>query len=438
MYEEMGCYESNAATAGPTAESGVSQAVEQPQPPTQQTVVTGSTTNSNCSAEVEDLSEFHLSPQDTVPAVSENVVQLQFHNQVHANAPHDHQIQMVQDLSGSGYVPLQQYVQSNWEGGCQDFVNVGPGSTTTTTDLLSLLHLPRCSVPPSMLPNSSLSFANSSLSDIMGASSVAYDPLFHLNFPLQPPFSRDQSQLLGVDDQIDADGGVMYAGGNNHGEFDNGILEFNTDIVNRKGQGSGKKKPFPTERERRIHFKDRFLELKHLLPSPTKGDRASIVADAIEYIKELLGTIEEFKLLVEKKRFGKHWSKRARIEEDSENKPLSDVDQSSFNHNNSLRCSWLRRRSKVTEVDVRIIDDEVIIKLVQKKKINCLLMVSKVLDQLQLDLHHVAGGQIGEHYSFLFNTKIYEGSSVYASAIADTLMEVVEQQYMSAFPTDGF
>lgn len=126
-------------------------------------------------------------------------------------------------------------------------------------------------------------------------------------------------------------------------------------------------------------------------------------------------------MLVEKKRFGKFRSKkRARTggeedqeqEEDTVNyRPQSEVDQSCFNknnNNNTLRCSWLKRKSKVTEVDVRIIDDEVTIKLVQKKKINCLLFTTKVLDQLQLDLHHVAGGQIGEHYSFLFNTKVMQ------------------------------
>jgi len=130
-------------------------------------------------------------------------------------------------------------------------------------------------------------------------------------------------------------------------------------------------------------------------------------------------------MLVEKKRCGRFRSKkRARVgeggggedqeeEEDTVNyKPQSEVDQSCFNknNNNSLRCSWLKRKSKVTEVDVRIIDDEVTIKLVQKKKINCLLFTTKVLDQLQLDLHHVAGGQIGEHYSFLFNTKVMKMS----------------------------
>ncbi|KAL0011169.1 hypothetical protein SO802_006277 [Lithocarpus litseifolius] len=43
-------------------------------------------------------------------------------------------------------------------------------------------------------------------------------------------------------------------------------------------------------------------------------------------------------------------------------------------------------------------------KLVQHKN-NCFLFVSKVLDDLRLDLHHVAGGHIGDFYNFLFNTK---------------------------------
>ncbi|KAJ0093067.1 hypothetical protein Patl1_25296 [Pistacia atlantica] len=64
----------------------------------------------------------------------------------------------------------------------------------------------------------------------------------------------------------------------------------------------------------------------------------------------------------------------------------------------------LQRLSKDTEVDVRIIDDEVTIKLVRRKKNGC-LFVSKILDELQLDLHRVAGGHIGDYCSFLFSTK---------------------------------
>lgn len=133
--------------------------------------------------------------------------------------------------------------------------------------------------------------------------------------------------------------------------------------------------------------------------------------------------MSELKYLVERKRCGGRHKNNNEVDnnnntnlddrnivndddgENMEKKTESDViDQCSSN--NSLRCSWLQRKSKVTEVDVRIVDDEVTIKVVQKKKINCLLVVTKVLDQLHLDLHHVSGGQIGEHYSFLLNTKV--------------------------------
>lgn len=132
------------------------------------------------------------------------------------------------------------------------------------------------------------------------------------------------------------------------------------------------------------------------------------MGDAIEYIKELRRTVNELKILVEKKRRSRESIKRQKTEEDIggdvgdvENCHIKmDPDQS------YTRSSWLQRKSKDTEVDVRIIEDEVTVKLIQRKKINLLLIASRVLDELQLDLRHVAGGHVGDTYSFLFNTKV--------------------------------
>ncbi|KAJ0088705.1 hypothetical protein Patl1_33057 [Pistacia atlantica] len=322
-------------------------------------------------------------------------------------------------------------------------------SLPQTPDLLNLFHLPRYS----LLPNSSISFTNSNhdttplgfIGDLPASdsTSVWYDPLFHLNLPPQPPLPPLLSLSQGganslFGDERDSSGVTAYQDG------DGGMLEFTRDtacIV--RGSETGKMtKPSTTERQKREHFGTKFRVLRNLVPKPTKPDRASILGDAIEYIKQLLSTVNELKLLLERKRCGIERSKRHKTEDDAEGdvdscniRPLDDPEQY---YNGSVRSSWLQRKSKDTEVDVRVIDDEVTIKLFQRKKIDCLLLVSEVLDELQLDLHHVAGGQIGNYYSFLFNTKIYEGSSVCAGAIANKVIEVMDREYAAVPPTSSY
>ncbi|XLU35315.1 hypothetical protein S245_071381, partial [Arachis hypogaea] len=133
-------------------------------------------------------------------------------------------------------------------------------------------------------------------------------------------------------------------------------------------------------------------------------DRASVVGDVIEYIRELLRTER---------------CKRQKAKDDA----AESCNIKSFSNPDGCIRTWLQRKSKDSEVDVRIVDDDVTIKLFQRKKINCLLSVAKFLDELQLELHHVAGGHVGKYYSFLFNSKIIEGSSVYASAIANSVID---------------
>ncbi|KAJ7969396.1 BHLH transcription factor [Quillaja saponaria] len=352
-----------------------------------------------------------------------------------------------------------------------------PDAPYTTPDFLNLIQLPR-SPASSFLTNSSISFANpdqktAHLHNSLGflgdlptgadrtytpTSQVLYDPLFHLNLPPQPPIFRELLQslpngynltssrsgsLFGGGDEIEGSG-IVYQDGDGR-QFENGVFEFTTELACAgKGREGKTQKHFATEKERRVSLNEKFQALKNLVPNPTKPDRASVVGDAIEYIKELRRTVGELKILVEKKRYGRERSKKHKTEKDAatgdmescNQRPVGDPDQS-YN-NGSLRSSWLQRKSKDTEVDVRIIDDDVTIKLVQRKKINCLLFVSKVLDELELDLHHVAGGHIGDSYSFLFSSKIYEGSSVYASAIANKLIQVMDRQFAATPPISTY
>ncbi|KAJ9158647.1 hypothetical protein P3X46_024212 [Hevea brasiliensis] len=469
MHGEIGCFDTNSMVQG--ADDGIGQVLQPPPPPPP---MAGRTINihngfeENLKMSTEELENLKLSKEglsyhhsylhhqeeDTSAA---REIQLQNHQQMAFNNTH-----LMQDSSNQ----VLAFTSSS----------LADASTyTSTADLFNLFHLPRCSAS-SLLPNSSISFTNPThttplgfagdlpMTDTASASSILYDPLFHLNLPPQPPLFRELFQSLPPhgyslpdsrgsslfagegDDHVEGSGGGgeggLYQDGDGEQQFDNGVLDFTWDMACMgKDREAGKMtKHFATERQRRQHLNDKYRALRDLVPNPTKSDRASVVGDAIDYIKELLRTVDELKILVEKKRCARERSKRLKTEDDSIGntgnescstvmKSIGDPDQS-FN-NGSLRSSWLQRKSKDSEIDVRIIDDEVTIKLVQRKKINCLLYVSRVVDELKLDLHHVAGGQIGDYYSFLFNTKIYEGSSVYASAIANKLIEVVDRHYAS-------
>ncbi|KAI3911196.1 hypothetical protein MKW92_026098 [Papaver armeniacum] len=446
--------------------------------------------------------DFELDQQDQGLVHDPSSVQTGVFDHSNNNNWHHHQ-EMQDQLQAEQFYQHQQ-LQNNLQ--C---FNSNPFTQSSTPDLLNLLHLPRCgsggasSSAASMLPNSSISFNNNPLNSLEifggsngnnneglhggenrsgGSSSILYD---HLNnLPPQPPIFRDLFQSLpqtyglngsgaGISSSslfgggIDERQGSIYhhhhdGDGNNNGmrQFENSVLDFRRSNFNGGVGGSSSTggfrrashgtKHFTTEKQRREQFNEKYKALSLLVPNPSKKqDRATVVQDAIEYIKELRRTVDELKILVDKKRCGSR-NKKLKTEaaaaatgdmESSTMKPATlngntDRDQNSFN--GPVRSSWLQRKSKETEVDVRIIDDDVTIKLIQRSKMNNLLLVSRIIDELELDLLHVSGGCIGDHYSFWFNTKINEGSSVYASAIAKKLIEGVDNKYAASKPENNY
>ncbi|KAL0410916.1 UNVERIFIED_CONTAM: Transcription factor [Sesamum latifolium] len=272
----------------------------------------------------------------------------------------------------------------------------------TTPDLLNMFPLPRCS-PSSLLPNSSITFSNSAhkspgflaslglLGEInpsadgssASAGAVVYDPLLPLNLPPQPPLLRELFHSL-------PHGGYTL-GAPRNGTLFGGVDERDVNVGLYQNGDHGRSFDHNgvfefTAGEIDCIGKNRDgKDTKHFA---TERHRRVLLNDKYQALRKLVPN------------------------------PTKEI--------------------KNTEVDVRIIDDEVTVKLVQQKRINCLLFVSKVLDELQLDLHHVAGGLIGDYYSFLFNSKICEGSIVYASAVANKLIEVVDKQYAAIPPTSSY
>lgn len=143
-------------------------------------------------------------------------------------------------------------------------------------------------------------------------------------------------------------------------------------------------------------------------------------------MKELKRTVQELQLLVQDKRRAAGDSsggKRRRSmdgatdaytgsftpDNASNNSLLMQKGNDSFSPDGSqLRCSWLQRTSQNgTHVDVRIVHDEVTIKVNQRRSKNGLVFdVIAVLQELQLDLIQAHGATIGEHDVYLFNTKV--------------------------------
>ncbi|KAF0916950.1 hypothetical protein E2562_015122 [Oryza meyeriana var. granulata] len=187
------------------------------------------------------------------------------------------------------------------------------------------------------------------------------------------------------------------------------------------------------EKQRRQRLTEKYNALMLLIPNRTKEDRATVISDAIEYIQELGRTVDELTLLVEKKRRRRELqgdvvdaapSTALEAAESSEGEVAA---MAAVVSRQPIRSTYIQRRSKETFVDVRIVEDDVNIKLTKRRRDGCLAAASRALDDLRLDLVHLSGGKIGDCHIYMFNTKIHPGSPVFASAVASRLIEVVDE-----------
>lgn len=181
--------------------------------------------------------------------------------------------------------PFENHQATNWDNNNEMQQQL---PQVPTPDLLSLFHLPSSSV----LPHSSITFTNPKSPGCFpgsfgfealpetpsgtAASSVMYDPLFHLPPQPQPPLFRELLQSL--PHGYNLGGSSLFSNGGDEGEdgsrqlFENGVLEFSKEMKPLgRGRGGNKgTKHFATERHRRIQLNGKFSALRDLVPNPTK------------------------------------------------------------------------------------------------------------------------------------------------------------------------
>lgn len=338
MHEQTGCFDPNTIGESiPSLKDNFPQTL--PDPLTPSPMVVGNTTNTdnglqeNLELSVEELSFNHhnLQHQDVstyasgVTATSIDIPHSQHLGLNMGNSyinntnnmdnhlvqevidalPYQHQptwdpttVQELQDMAYANQIEQQQNEQQFQQMETQNCSqSYNPSSIIDppypSPDLLNLLHLPRCSAS-SLHTNSTICLTNSTQntpnfqnplaflgdlpigSDNTSASSVLYDPLFHLNLPPQPPALRELFQSLprGYSLPTNSRNGSLFGGDEIEGDgsqLDMGVLEFNrvTPSVG-KGRGGKATKHFATEKQRREQLNGKYKILRNLIPNPTK------------------------------------------------------------------------------------------------------------------------------------------------------------------------
>ncbi|KAH7416508.1 hypothetical protein KP509_14G094900 [Ceratopteris richardii] len=349
------------------------------------------------------------------------------------------------------------------------------------SELLSLLQLPRCassSMPSSIdgrkfTMNYSTSYPNADhLSDYQNVS-IDYDPHFILQ---QTPSSSSlpyqvtlknlfQNSSHGPLTSASTPSTLVHHLGGEEKEHNSTFIsiddgrQFGNPIFDFKRVDGAKGEPrginhFATERQRREYLNEKYQTLRSLVPNPSKADRASIVQDAIEYVKELKRRVQELEAVLQERNRRLLACKKRKVllqspEETAggtvvaEKSGCAAVDIEAALSNGRGGELLQRISQHGTCIDVRIVEEEVNIKLshrrVSRPRIRplplldeqnsnmnlgtsasasasaepaanpILLEIALALHELQLDLLAANGAILGGHYVFMLNTKELHG-----------------------------
>ncbi|XWS38150.1 hypothetical protein CRYUN_Cryun19dG0105500 [Craigia yunnanensis] len=172
------------------------------------------------------------------------------------------------------------------------------------------------------------------------------------------------------------------SGADFEGNFASADTEFNARLKKRgRKPGSGKESPLnhvEAERQRRERLNHRFYALRSVVPNVSKMDKASLLSDAVSYIKELRSKIDELET-----KFQVQWEK-------------SKLNAISVFDNQSTKSTLKNTRPtsnygpKTMEVVVKIVGSEAMIR-VQCPDVNYpAARLMDALRDLELHVHHAS------------------------------------------------
>ncbi|KAL0927196.1 hypothetical protein M5K25_001359 [Dendrobium thyrsiflorum] len=161
-----------------------------------------------------------------------------------------------------------------------------------------------------------------------------------------------------------------------------------------------------SERRRREKLNEKFLILRSLVPSISKVDKASILADTIEYLKELEKRVEELEFCREEldpdmRERRKHPDITERTSDNYGNNELISCQKPSTNKRKACEINdseaeqqLLSSKNVVIDINVTMIDKEVLIELHCPWRDFLLLDIIEAMSNLHLDAHSVRSSTV--------------------------------------------
>ncbi|KAF2298058.1 hypothetical protein P3X46_016888 [Hevea brasiliensis] len=170
-------------------------------------------------------------------------------------------------------------------------------------------------------------------------------------------------------------------------DSDGNFAAGNTDRFKKRGrkQLNGKELPLnhvEAERQRRERLNHRFYALRSVVPNVSKMDKASLLADAVTYIKELKAKVDELE------------SKLQAVSKKSKSTNVAD-NQSTDSMIDHIRASSIYK-TKAMELEVKIVGSEAMIRFLSPDVNYPAARLMDVLREIEFKVHHASMSSIKE------------------------------------------